>query len=300
MFTDIVLSQWHKSSTPAKAKGKTTINGSQLSIADVVEVARHLGQVELTSSSIDAIEKCSKIIPDKIAEGEIIYGVNTGFGGSADARSHNVDWVQQSLISHLTCGIVADGKHEAILPNKQSNGHTNGHTNGHSNGHTNGHTNGNTTSVPKALPLNDPLSATCMPEAWSRASMLIRLNSLAGGASGIRVDIADSLVSLLNKDIVPRIPVRGSISASGDLSSLAWIGAVMQGRTAATAFAGPRDVEVRGRRPGPTSPCPRPASSLSACRPRRVSPLSTGPPCQLVWRPSPRTSASTSQPCRRC
>lgn len=71
------------------------------------------------------------------------------------------------------------------------------------------------------LPLNDPLATTCMPESWARASMLIRLNSLAGGASGVRVDIAESLVSLLNKDIVPRILVRGSISASGDLSALA-------------------------------------------------------------------------------
>ncbi|KXJ93389.1 L-Aspartase-like protein [Microdochium bolleyi] len=81
-----------------------------------------------------------------------------------------------------------------------------------------------------------------MPESWARASMLIRLNSLAGGASGIRPCLADNLVQLLNKDIVPRIPVRGSISASGDLSALAWIGALMQGKSSATAFAGPRDI----------------------------------------------------------
>jgi phenylalanine ammonia-lyase len=169
--------------------------------------------VELTPGSIDAIESCSKVIPEKIAQGEIIYGVNTGFGGSADARSNDTDRVQQSLISHLTCGIVADGtqeqQRERALP---------------------------------SLPLNNPQAATCMPESWARASMLIRLNSLAGGASGIRVDIAESLMSLLNKDVVPRIPVRGSISASGDLSALAWIGAVMQGKTSATAFTGPRDL----------------------------------------------------------
>ena len=99
------------------------------------------------------------------------------------------------------------------------------------------------TLVKSSLPLNDPLAATCMPESWARASMIIRLNSLSGGASGIRVDIAESLVNLLNKDVVPRIPVRGSISASGDLSALAWIGAVMQGKSSATASAGPRDVD---------------------------------------------------------
>ncbi|KAJ5679521.1 hypothetical protein N7462_007765 [Penicillium macrosclerotiorum] len=268
MFTDLVLSQWRDPSSSAQST--LAVSGGDLTIADVVAVSRHLANVELTAASIDAIEACSKIIPDKIAQGEVIYGVNTGFGGSADARSNDVERVQQSLISHLTCGIVADGKQE-LSPN--SNGHstqTNGHstqTNGHAtqtNGHsdpsngvsskangaipsTNGKLNGQAKQprhlVRNSLPLNDPLAATCMPESWARASMLIRLNSLAGGASGIRVDIADSLVNLLNQDIVPRIPVRGSISASGDLSALAWIGALMQGKTSATAFSGPRDVE---------------------------------------------------------
>ncbi|USP79031.1 phenylalanine ammonia-lyase [Curvularia clavata] len=208
-FTDLVLSQQPSALSPGKAK--VAVSGAELSIADVVAVSRQLAHVELTPESVESVEACSKIVAEKIAQGEVIYGVNTGFGGSADARSNDVDRVQQSLISHLTCGIVADGKQE------QHQG------------------------VP--LPLNDPVAATCMPEAWVRASMLIRLNSLAGGASGIRVDIAESLRSLLNKDVVPRIPVRGSISASGDLSALAWIGALMQGKPSATAFSGARDVD---------------------------------------------------------
>ncbi|EAT82249.1 hypothetical protein HBI56_238210 [Parastagonospora nodorum] len=204
-FTDLVLSQWRDASPSAK---KTlAVDGGSLTIADVVAVSRDLVQVKLTTESIKAMERCSKIIPEKIAKGDIIYGVNTGFGGSADTRSNDVERVQQSLISHLTCGIVADGKQQGVV----------------------------------SLPLNDALAATCMPESWARASMLIRLNSLAGGASGIRVAIAESLKALLNKDVVPRIPVRGSISASGDLSALAWIGALMQGKPSATAFAGPRD-----------------------------------------------------------
>ena len=282
-FTDLALSQWRDPSSSAKAP--LAINGRNLTIADVVAVSRHLTHVELTSESIDAIEVCSKIIPEKIAKGNVIYGVNTGFGGSADTRSDDVERVQQSLISHLTCGIVADGKQEPIL---NSNGHSSqsngvahsGQSNGvahpsQSNGvahpsqnngvahpsQSNGvaHPSQNNgvahpskddpkgqqqrASVRNSLPLNDPLAATCMPESWARASMLIRLNSLAGGASGIRVDIAESLINLLNKDVVPRIPVRGSISASGDLSALAWIGALMQGKSSATAFAGPRDVD---------------------------------------------------------
>lgn len=266
-FTGLVLSQWRDPSLPTKAT--LAVDGRSLTIADVVEVSRQLKHVELTSESINAIEVCSKIIPEKVAKGNVIYGVNTGFGGSADTRSNDVERVQQSLISHLTCGIVADGKQQPVL---KSNGHlyqSNGVTHpGQSNG-SNGVThpdrsNGVThpsqsngvakpskdlkeqrqrTLVKSSLPLNDPLAATCMPESWARASMIIRLNSLSGGASGIRVDIAESLVNLLNKDVVPRIPVRGSISASGDLSALAWIGAVMQGKSSATASAGPRDVD---------------------------------------------------------
>ena len=266
-FTDLVLSQWRDPSLPTKAT--LAVDGRSLTIADVVEVSRQLKHVELTSESINAIEVCSKIIPEKIAKGNIIYGVNTGFGGSADTRSNDVERVQQSLISHLTCGIVADGKQQPVLESNtnlyQSNGVTHpGQSNG-SNGVTHpDQSNGVThpsqsnsvaepskdlkeqrhrTLVKISLPLNDPLAATCMPESWARASMIIRLNSLSGGASGIRVDIAESLVNLLNKDVVPRIPVRGSISASGDLSALAWIGAVMQGKSSATASAGPRDID---------------------------------------------------------
>lgn len=254
-FTGLVLSQWRDPSMPTKAT--LAVDGRSLTIADVVEVSRQLKHVDLTSESINAIELCSKIIPEKVAKGNVIYGVNTGFGGSADTRSNNVESVQQSLISHLTCGIVADGKQQPILKSTghlcQSNGVAHPEQ---SNGVTHLSQSNDVaepskdlkeqrqrTLVKSSLPLNDPLAATCMPESWARASMIIRLNSLSGGASGIRVDIAESLVNLLNKDVVPRIPVRGSISASGDLSALAWIGAVMQGKSSATASAGSRNVD---------------------------------------------------------
>lgn len=89
-----------------------------------------------------------------------------------------------------------------------------------------------------ALPLCDPAAATCGPESWVRASMLIRLNSLANGASGVRFSTINTLVQLLEKNIVPRIPLRGSISASGNLSPLSYIGGVMQGKPTVTAWIG--------------------------------------------------------------
>ena len=81
-----------------------------------------------------------------------------------------------------------------------------------------------------ALPLDDPVAATCMPESWVRASMLIRLNSLACGFSGVKKSTVETLLRLLEQGITPRVPIKGSISASGDLSPLSYISGVMQGK----------------------------------------------------------------------
>jgi phenylalanine ammonia-lyase len=79
-----------------------------------------------------------------------------------------------------------------------------------------------------------------MPESWTRASMLIRLNSLANGVSGVRPSVVGTFVRLLNEDIVPLVPLRGSISASGDLSPLSYIAGLMQGKPALLAYVGSR------------------------------------------------------------
>ena len=96
-----------------------------------------------------------------------------------------------------------------------------------------------------ALPLDDRIATTSMPESWVRASMLIRLNSLASGASGVKTSTIETLAQLLEKDIVPRIPLRGSISASGDLSPLSYLGGLMQGNSSTTAWTGSRSTGDR-------------------------------------------------------
>jgi phenylalanine ammonia-lyase len=89
-----------------------------------------------------------------------------------------------------------------------------------------------------SLPLDGPVAATCMPESWVRASMVVRLNSLASGASGVQTSTANVPMQLLAHDITPRIPIRGSISASGDLSPLSYVSGVMQGKPTLTVTAG--------------------------------------------------------------
>lgn len=91
-----------------------------------------------------------------------------------------------------------------------------------------------------ALPIDDPVAANCMPESWVRAAMIIRLNSLSYGASGLQLSTMNALAQLLEHDITPRIPIRGSISASGDLSPLSYIGGVLQGKPTLTTWAGDR------------------------------------------------------------
>ena len=62
-----------------------------------------------------------------------------------------------------------------------------------------------------------------------RAAMLLRVNSLSFGYSGIRPATVQALVDLLNCDIYPIVPCKGSVGASGDLAPLAHLTAVLLG-----------------------------------------------------------------------
>jgi histidine ammonia-lyase len=62
-----------------------------------------------------------------------------------------------------------------------------------------------------------------------RAAMLLRANALARGMSGIRVELVETIVEMLNKGVTPCVPERGSVGASGDLAPLAHIALVIIG-----------------------------------------------------------------------
>lgn len=59
--------------------------------------------------------------------------------------------------------------------------------------------------------------------------MLIRCKSLLAAHSGVRFDIIELLMSLLNNNMIPLVPLRGTISASGDLQPLSYIAGVLEG-----------------------------------------------------------------------
>ena len=68
-----------------------------------------------------------------------------------------------------------------------------------------------------------------LPEDAVRAAMLLRVNSLAKGYSGIRLETVEKLVEFLNRGVCPAVPCKGSVGASGDLAPLSHIALVLLG-----------------------------------------------------------------------
>ena len=67
------------------------------------------------------------------------------------------------------------------------------------------------------------------PDEVVRAATLLRANALAKGSSGVRVEPVQLLLDLLTAGVVPVVPSRGSLGASGDLAPLAHLGLVLVG-----------------------------------------------------------------------
>lgn len=75
-----------------------------------------------------------------------------------------------------------------------------------------------------AVGVGDPMSAPVV-----RLLIALKLSSLGRGHSGIRRLVMDALITLFNADILPVIPVKGSVGASGDLAPLAHMSAMLLG-----------------------------------------------------------------------
>ncbi|SDL18020.1 histidine ammonia-lyase [Modicisalibacter muralis] len=73
----------------------------------------------------------------------------------------------------------------------------------------------------------------------ARAVVLVRLISLCRGVSGVSVELLERLAWLLDEDVIPVIPAEGSVGASGDLTPLSYLAAVL---------CGEREVFDRGHR----------------------------------------------------
>lgn len=70
---------------------------------------------------------------------------------------------------------------------------------------------------------------SALPVEVVRAIMLLRIKSLSLGYSGIRLEVVQTMIEMLNKDVVPVVPEKGSLGASGDLAPLSHVALVIFG-----------------------------------------------------------------------
>ena len=122
-------------------------------------------------------------------------GITTGFGGSANTRTRKTYDLQRALLQHQQSGILPVIKESGSIHAK----------------------------------LRNSPGVAFMPEEWVRGAMLVRCKSLLNGHSAIRWELIVVLMTLLNANLVPLVPLRGSISASGDLQPLSYIAGAMEG-----------------------------------------------------------------------
>ena len=68
-----------------------------------------------------------------------------------------------------------------------------------------------------------------LPDEAVRVMIALRVNALAKGYSGVRISTVEALLEMLAEDILPLVPARGSVGASGDLAPLAHLALGLMG-----------------------------------------------------------------------
>ncbi len=92
-----------------------------------------------------------------------------------------------------------------------------------------------------------------LPRDAVRAMMALRVNTFAKGFSGVRRELVESLVALINNDVIPVVPLQGSVGSSGDLAPLAHMASVLIGHGRAyyrgEKFSGAQALQAAGIAP---------------------------------------------------
>ncbi|KAF5717173.1 phenylalanine ammonia-lyase [Fusarium mundagurra] len=195
--------------------GFVILDGSDLDVASVIAVAKYNcnAYVAKRDDIADDMNKSVVLLEEYLVKGYFVYGVNTGFGGSADTRTKDLPALQSALLQLTQAGILND--------EDENDSGLNG-----------------------------------MPVTWVRAAMLIRCNTLLRGHSGVRLELVQALLLLLRKGMTPIVPLRGSISASGDLIPLSYIAGMLEGNpdirvrtTASFVLSADKALELAGLEP---------------------------------------------------
>jgi len=146
-------------------------------------------KIELSDQVVRKITKCREYLDRRMEkEGEILYGINTGFGSLCDTviSSDHLGLLQKNLVMSHACGMGEE-----------------------------------------------------VPAEITKLMLLLKVQSLSYGNSGVQLETVRRLVDLYNHDILPVVYTYGSLGASGDLAPLAHL---------SLPLLGLGDVEVRGQR----------------------------------------------------
>ena len=168
------------------------LDGQSLTREQVIAVA-YGATVQLDAEQLKKVQRAADFLVEQVALQEPIYGVSTGFGSNAD----------KLLGAHrLRSGMPgAKANDESLLEELQRN-----------------------LIVTHAVCVGEPFGADVV-----RAMLVIRINTLMRGHSGIRVSTLQAQAAMLNAGIVPLVPQKGSVGASGDLAPLSHLAIVLLG-----------------------------------------------------------------------
>ena len=154
------------------------LTGQDLTLAEVVAVARGGSRVGLAPEAVERMAASRRVVEEVVRSGRTVYGVTTGFGDLASVAiaPEQTAELQRNLVRSHAAGV------------------------------------------------GEPL-----PTEVVRAMMLLRANALAVGLSGVRPALPELLCGMLNAEVHPVVPSRGSVGASGDLAPLAHLALVLIG-----------------------------------------------------------------------
>jgi histidine ammonia-lyase len=169
------------------------LDGRSLTRAQVCAAARGETQLELDEAQLSKVQAAADFLASQVARQEPIYGVTTGFGSNAD----------KLLGAHRARDGLASARpsEDSLLEELQRN-----------------------LIITHAVCVGEPFA----PEVV-RAMQVIRINTLMHGHSGIRVETLKALTAVFNAGIVPVVPKKGSVGASGDLAPLSHLAIVLLG-----------------------------------------------------------------------
>jgi histidine ammonia-lyase len=168
------------------------LDGNSLTRAQVLAVSRG-AKVELDPVQLPKVQRAADFLAEQVRREEPLYGVTTGFGSNAD-RLLGAHRLRET---HGTEHHDETSLHEELQRNL---------------------------IITHAVCVGEPFAADVV-----RAMLVIRINTLLRGHSGIRVSTLQSLTAMLNADVVPVVPQLGSVGASGDLAPLSHLALVLLG-----------------------------------------------------------------------